>query len=110
MAISIEHADDESSFVRLVSGRKGWALVDFWAGWCGPCQMLAPELEHLASKESGYAIVKVDVDANGSAAEAFGVRSIPTLVLVKDGQEVARSTGAMASADLARWVKAHRTD
>lgn len=69
-------------------------LVDFWANWCGPCKMLAPTIEKLSEKYEGRLIVgKVDVDAEGELARQFGVMSIPTVVLLKDGKEAERLVG-----------------
>lgn len=69
-------------------------LVDFWAGWCGPCKMLAPTIDKLAEKYDGKVVVgKVDVDEEQELARQFGVMSIPTVVLFKDGKEVQRTVG-----------------
>ena len=69
-------------------------LVDFWAEWCGPCKMLGPVIEELAGELAGKAVVgKVNVDEERELAERYGVMSIPTVVLFKDGQEAARSVG-----------------
>ena len=76
-------------------------LVDFWAPWCGPCRMMAPEVEKLARQTSGAAlIVKVDTDAVPELGERFGIRSIPTVAVFKNGQVVARESGARPAADL----------
>ena len=76
-------------------------LVDFWAPWCGPCHMMAPEVEKLARETSGTAlIVKVDTDAVPELGERFGIRSIPTVAVFKNGQVVARESGARPAADL----------
>ncbi|MBX7219065.1 MAG: thioredoxin [Blastocatellia bacterium] len=70
-------------------------LVDFWAAWCGPCRMVAPILEQVGEKFQGQAkVVKVNVDENPLTPQKYGVRGIPTLVVFKNGQEVARQVGA----------------
>jgi thioredoxin 1 len=69
-------------------------LVDFWATWCGPCKMIAPVLEEIAGEKDGQLkIAKLDVDANPESAQKFGVMSIPTLILFKDGREASRIVG-----------------
>lgn len=74
-------------------------LVDFWATWCGPCRMVAPVMEALAEKYDGKAVVgKVNVDEEPALAQRFGVMSIPTVVVLKNGQEVDRKVGAMPGA------------
>lgn len=73
---------------------KGVTLVDFTATWCGPCRMLAPVIEELAEKMGDKAsVVKVDIDASQSVTARFDVTSVPTIVLLKDGQEVGREVG-----------------
>ena len=80
-------------------------LVDFWAGWCGPCKMLAPTIDKLAEKYDGKVIVgKVDVDEEQELARQFGVMSIPTVVLFKDGKEVQRTVGVQPQAAFERLV------
>ena len=70
-------------------------LIDFWAPWCGPCQMMGPIIEQLAEEYEGKAKVgKVNVDEEGELSQAFGVMSIPTIVLVKDGKIVKQAVGA----------------
>lgn len=82
-------------------------IVDFWAGWCGPCKTLAPWLEDLAARHSGRVrVAKVDVDANMRLASEFGVRSIPTLVVIRGGEEVARQVGVTSKRDVERMFEA----
>ncbi len=82
-------------------------LVDFWAPWCGPCRMVAPVLEELASDYADKIVVaKVNTDQNQQEALKLGVQGIPTMVLFKDGQEVDRMVGALPKEPLRRWVDA----
>ena len=81
-------------------------LVDFWAGWCGPCKMLAPTIDKLAEKYDGKVVVgKVDVDEEQELARQFGVMSIPTVVLFKDGKEVQRTVGVQPQAAFEQLVE-----
>ena len=78
-------------------------LVDFWATWCGPCKMVAPVLEEIATEKAGeLRVVKLDVDANPNTARDFQVVSIPTMILFKNGQPVKRIVGAKGKAALLR--------
>lgn len=82
-------------------------LVDFWAAWCGPCKMIAPVVEELATEFDGKAKVgKLNVDEYGRIAQQYGVMSIPTLVLFKDGKEVNRIVGFRPKAELAKILEA----
>ena len=83
-------------------------LVDFWAEWCGPCKMIAPVLDEIASELNGkLTIGKLDVDQNQSTAMAFGVMSIPTLMLFKDGQQVETIVGFQQKAQLLGKIQTH---
>ena len=81
-------------------------LVDFWAEWCGPCKMIAPVLEELAEDFDGkLKIAKLNIDQNEQTAPKYGIRSIPTLILMKGGNVEATKVGAMSKSDLAAFIE-----
>ncbi len=81
-------------------------LVDFWATWCGPCKMIAPVLEEIAGEKDGQLkIAKLDVDQNPDTAQKFGVMSIPTLLLFKNGEEVSRIVGYRSKNQLVQQLE-----
>jgi thioredoxin 1 len=80
-------------------------LVDFWAEWCGPCKMIAPILDEIATDYAGrLKVCKVDVDSNAGIPEKFGIRGIPTLIVFKDGNAVETKVGALSKTQLAEFV------
>ncbi len=80
-------------------------VVDFWAEWCGPCKMMAPAFAQAAAElEPTVRLAKVDTEAQQSVAARYAIRSIPTLILFRDGREVARQAGAMSRNDIVQWV------
>lgn len=83
-------------------------LVDFWADWCGPCKMMAPHFESAASLlEPNVRLVKINTEAEQALAARYTIQSIPTLILFFHGKEIARSSGAMGTQDIVRWVNQH---
>lgn len=98
------HVSDEN-FDETIKSNKV-ALIDFWAGWCGPCRALAPTIEELANDYGGKALIgKLDVDKNPKTAECYQVFSIPTLIMFKDGCEVERLVGLCAKAKIENLLK-----
>jgi len=90
---------NDGNFEKEVLDSSAPVLVDFWAAWCGPCRMVAPELEKLAEEESNrLKVAKLNVDDNRGIAARYGISSIPTMILFKDGKEQKRLIGARSKA------------
>ncbi len=100
---TVKVSDDD--FETSVLGSSQPVLVDFWAEWCGPCKMIAPALEEIATDKAGKLIIaKLNIDDNPQTPAKYGVRGIPTLMIFKDGQVAATKVGALAKTQLEQWV------
>lgn len=105
MSDDIKHVSD-SGFDSDVLKSDLPVLVDYWATWCGPCKMIAPILEEVASEYAGrVTVAKLDVDENPETAAKYGVRGIPTLMLFKDGKVSATKVGAMSKSQLTSFLE-----
>jgi len=101
---NIVHTNDSNFEADVINSDKP-ALVDFWAEWCGPCKMIAPMLSEAASEYADkMSVVKLNVDESPNIAQKFGIRSIPTLMLFKDGAVQAQKLGAMSKSQLVEFL------
>ena len=95
----------DANFEAEVLQSKEPVVVDVWAEWCGPCRMIAPALDEIATEMAGKVkIVKMNVDENPGVPGKFGIRSIPTLMLFKDGQLTSQKVGAAPKGELSKWI------
>jgi thioredoxin 2 len=100
----VEAGDD--SFADVVEEARLPVLVDMWAEWCGPCRMVSPALEQVARELAGQVkLAKVDIDAAPNLAQRFGVQAVPTLMVIRDGEVIARQAGAAPAQAIRRWVE-----
>ena len=98
----------DATFKSDIEQHQGLAMVDLWAEWCGPCRMVAPNVEALATEYEGkLKVAKLDVDANPETAQRFNVRSIPTMLFFRDGKIVDSVVGALPKAALAQRIDRH---
>ena len=101
--MSVQHITKEN-FDALVKGSSKPVLLDFWAVWCGPCKMIAPIVEEIAAERADIVVGKIDVDQEMELAVRFGISSIPTLVLMKDGKAAATLVGYRPKADILKLL------
>jgi thioredoxin 1 len=84
---------------------EGKVLIDFWASWCGPCRMVGPALENIASRDPDFKVCKVNVDEQPELAQRFSVRSIPMLIVMQDGEQIAMTIGAQPESEILKFVE-----
>lgn len=96
----------DASFETDVLKSDGLVLVDFWATWCGPCKQVGPALEELSEEMAGdVTVAKLDIDENPTVAMQYGIRSIPTMMLFRNGEPIATKLGADTKNNIAEWVR-----
>ena len=106
LAPSAPVAIEGARFDKYVSGTEQPTLVDFWAEWCGPCRMMAPQFEDAARQRPNVRFLKLDTEAAPDISARYGIRGIPTMILFVGGREKARQSGAMGSPQILAWLDA----
>lgn len=108
MAVTHPSPVSDTDFAQEIEQHDGLSMVDFWATWCGPCQIVAPMVEQLAQEYEGrLKVAKLDVDGNQQTAMRFNVRSIPSILFFKDGQHVDTVVGAVPKTYLVEKIEQH---
>jgi thioredoxin 1 len=98
----------DANYSEVVEGTDKLVLIDFWAEWCGPCKMIGPIVEELAEEYKDRAVItKLNVDENNDTSMKFGIRNIPTLIFLKNGEVVEKKVGGMSKPDLKAVIEAH---
>jgi thioredoxin 1 len=97
--------DIDTEKIEEIQNSEDYWVVDFWAEWCGPCKKLAPVYEEVSEEMEEVNFGKVDMEEHGDIGTEMGVRALPTLVIMKDGEEVARKSGAMPKQKLKSWIE-----
>lgn len=96
---------NDQSFHAFIDPTEMPVVVDFWASWCGPCQMMAPQFEQAAKQLKSVRFAKVNTEEAVRVSQQFGIRSIPTMIVFKQGKEIARQAGALNAAQIQQWLK-----
>lgn len=98
---------NEKSFESEVKNYEGYVLIDFWAEWCMPCKRLLPIMEAVSEQNKNIKFVKINVDDNPDLASTYNIRTIPTLILIKNGEIVEIKNGGAPAVELNEWIKKH---